>query len=132
MAIKTTYHNDIAILKVESSATIQQAEILKRSIENDMNNNIIKFVIDLSECEHFDSTFIGFLVVTLKKLEDVGGKLKVIKPKKGFLSLMLKFGGTKLFDMYDTMYEVLNRLNIKKVPKSSILEIRFVDTYSVL
>jgi len=33
--------------------------------------------------------------------------------------------------MYDTIYEVLNRLSIKKVPQSSILEIKFVDTYSV-
>ena len=131
MAIKTIYHNDIAIIKVGSSATIQQANDLKRSIENDMNNNIIKFIIDLSECEHFDSTFIGFLVVTLKKLKTVEGSLKIIKPKNVFQSMLQKFGGSKLLDMYDSIYEVLNRLSIKKVPKSSLLELKFVDTYSI-
>ena len=107
MSVKTEYRNDVAIIKVNLRATIQQAASLKQSIEYDMNQNIKDFIIDLSECEFFDSTFIGVMVVTLKRLQRINGNLKIIKAKNVFQSMLDEIGGSKLFDMYDTSNEAL-------------------------
>ena len=107
MSVKTEYRNDVAIIKVNLRATIQQAASLKQSIEYDMNQNIKDFIIDLSECEFFDSTFIGVMVVTLKRLQRINGNLKIIKAKNVFQSMLDEIGGSKLFDMYDTSDEAL-------------------------
>ena len=107
MSVKTEYRNDVAIIKVKIRATIQQAASLKQSIEYEMNQNIKDFIIDLSECEFFDSTFIGVMVVTLKRLQRINGNLKIIKAKNVFQSMLDEIGGSKLFDMYDTSDEAL-------------------------
>ena len=107
MSVKTEYRNDVAIIKVNLRATIQQAASLKQSIEYEMNQNIKDFIIDLSECEFFDSTFIGVMVVTLKRLQRINGNLKIIKAKNVFQSMLDEIGGSKLFDMYDTSDEAL-------------------------
>ena len=115
MVIETIYNNNVAILKVRESATIQQVADLKKCIEYNMNNNLRNYIIDLSECEFVDSTFIGALVVSLKKLKSIGGKLKIIKPKNDFQSMFLIFNGSNLFDMCDTVSEALNRLSSKNI-----------------
>jgi len=108
MAIKTEYHCDIAIKTIQlKTATIQQAANLKQALEYDMNHKIGKFIIDLSGCEFFDSTFLGVLVVTLKKVREIGGDLKIIKANSVSQLLLQRIGGSKIFNMFDTVEEAL-------------------------
>jgi anti-anti-sigma factor len=125
MAIKTVYRNEVAIIKVDLRATIHQAANLKQTVEYDIQQNIRDFIIDLSHCEFFDSTFVGVLVVTLKKLKNIGGTLKIIKPKNVFQSMLEAIGGSKIFDMCDTVEEALYQIN-----KSDIIQPKYSNNHS--
>ena len=114
MAIRTEYHADTAIKSVRLLATVQQTANLKQSLDFDMDHNIKKFIIDLSECEFFDSAFIGLLVVTLKKLQKNDGNLKIIKPKNVFQFLLQSIAGSKIFEMYDSVEEALESFGFTK------------------
>lgn len=131
MSVKTEYRNDVVIIKVHLRATIQQAASLKQSIEYDMNQNIKDFIIDLSECEFFDSTFIGVMVVTLKKLKRINGNLKIIKAKNVFQSMLDEIGGSKIFDMYDTADEALYSFG-NNITSQPLYNVNYVNKQEIL
>lgn len=120
MSIKTQYYSDISIKVVKLTATIQQAANLKQSLDYDINHNIKNFIIDLSECELFDSTFLGVLVVTLKKLRGIGGSLKIVKPLSVFQFLLENVGGLKIFDMYTSLEEALDGFGSNYIPNPKV------------
>lgn len=59
-------------------ATLSEAEEFKNLLVDSMDEGSRKIVVDLSACEFIDSTFLGTLVVSLKKLTSLGGDLKLI------------------------------------------------------
>ena len=54
-------------------ATLKESKILKSIIEGQIIIGIRKLVIDISQCEFVDSSFIGSLVVGLKRMKEKGG-----------------------------------------------------------
>lgn len=131
MAIKTEYYCDIAIKTIQiKTATIQQAANLKQALEYDMNHKIGKFIIDLSGCEFFDSTFLGVLVVTLKKVRKTGGDLKIIKANSISQLLLQRIGGSKIFDMFDTVEEALKSFDNINTPQP-LYPINYVSAQSM-
>ncbi len=72
-------HGDILVEVVNlSRATLKEAEEFKRRLLEDINQGWRKIIIDLSDCEFIDSTFLGALVVSLKKMTTLGGDLRLI------------------------------------------------------
>ena len=72
-------HGDILVEVVNlSRATLKEAEEFKRRLLGDINQGWRKIIIDLSDCEFIDSTFLGALVVSLKKMTTLGGDLRLI------------------------------------------------------
>ena len=59
-------------------ATLVEAEEFKQVLVNDIQRGFKKIVVDLSTCEFIDSTFLGSLVVSLKKLTGLGGDLRLV------------------------------------------------------
>lgn len=59
-------------------ATLVEAEEFKDVLVNDIQRGFKKIVVDLSACEFIDSTFLGSLVVSLKKLTGLGGDLRLV------------------------------------------------------
>jgi len=59
-------------------ATLVEAEEFKEVLINDIQRGFKKIVVDLSACEFIDSTFLGSLVVSLKKLTGLGGDLRLV------------------------------------------------------
>ncbi len=51
---------------------------LNKFLLNDIQRGFKKIVVDLSSCEFIDSTFLGSLVVSLKKLTGLGGDLRLV------------------------------------------------------
>ena len=70
---------DIVVITVSlKRATLVDAEEFKELLVNEIQRGIKKIVVDLSSCEFIDSTFLGGLVVSLKKLTALDGDLRLV------------------------------------------------------
>jgi len=70
---------DVIVISVNlKRATLVEAEEFKQVLVNDIQRGFKKIVVDLSTCEFIDSTFLGSLVVSLKKLTGLGGDLRLV------------------------------------------------------
>ncbi len=59
-------------------ATLSDAEDFKNLLVSQIDEGNKKLIVDLSNCEFIDSTFLGTLVVALKKLTALEGDLKLV------------------------------------------------------
>jgi anti-anti-sigma factor len=72
-------HDDVLVEVVNlTRATLKEAEEFKFILSKDIDTGWRKIVADLSECEFIDSTFLGALVVSLKKITALGGDLRLV------------------------------------------------------
>lgn len=93
----------IGIIVVETvnlnRATLKEAENLKQALAKDIEEGCRKLIVDLSQCEFIDSTFLGALVVSLKKINALGGELKLV----GFQpTVRAMFELTRMFRVFET------------------------------
>ena len=91
-----------------SSATILEALEFKNVLDQDIEEGNHNIILDLSKCDFLDSTFIGVLVVTWKRLKARGGKLKLVKPGNFAKSVFHLTGTIEIFENYDTVDEALS------------------------
>jgi anti-anti-sigma factor len=59
-------------------ATLNESEEFKKILLGQIELGVKKLIVDLSSCEFIDSTFLGALVVTLKKITQQQGDLKLV------------------------------------------------------
>ena len=99
---------DILIEKVNfSRATFKKAQEFKDRLLYDILTNNIKIIIDLSSCEYIDSTFLGALVVVLKKMAERSGELKYVIPQPSALYLFKITGLYGVLNLYRNKEEAL-------------------------
>jgi len=100
--------NDVLIEKVNfSRATFKEAQEFKDRLVYDILTNNLKIIIDLSTCEYIDSTFLGALVVILKKMAERGGEIKYIIPQPSALYLFKITGLYGVLNLYRNKEEAL-------------------------
>ena len=78
--------------------TVNEANEIRNLLEEQIVFGHAKIVIDLSQCTHLDSTFIGVLVVTQKKLQEKGGELNLVEPLDPAKELFYLTGVSKIFN----------------------------------
>jgi anti-anti-sigma factor len=59
-------------------ATMKEAEEFKQILVKDIELGWRKIVIDLTDCEYIDSTFLGTFVVSLKRIASLGGDIRLV------------------------------------------------------
>jgi len=96
-------------------ATVNEAAKLRNLLEEEIVLGHSKLVVDLSKCTHLDSTFIGVLVITYKKLLANGGELKLVEPLEPAKGLFHLTGVSKVFDTFEADEDALWSFN--KEPK---------------
>lgn len=102
------YSGDIVIITVNiSRATVREAHEFKKFIDDEIKKKKLKIIIDLSPCDFLDSTFIGVLVVTLKKLADIGGELRIIEPPSIAHTILTVTGTLNIFNTHKTKSEAI-------------------------
>jgi anti-anti-sigma factor len=80
-------------------ATLKEAEDFKQVLLKDIELGWRKIVVDLTECKFIDSTFLGALVVSLKRITGLGGDLKLV----GFQSeVNMMFQLTRMYRVFET------------------------------
>ena len=84
-------------------ATLLEAEELKRQVNDKIDSGYRKIIIDLTSVEFLDSTFLGIIVNTLKKVAKLGGDLKLVGFKPNVRSM---FELTRLFRVFESYSEL--------------------------
>ena len=92
-------------------ATVNEAAEIRNLLEEQLLFGHSKMVVDLSQCTHLDSTFIGALVVTHKKLLAKGGEIKIVDPLDPAKELFYLTGMSKVFDTFETAEDALKSFN---------------------
>ena len=90
-----------------SRATLKEAELFKDRLVYDILTNNFKIVIDLSCCAYIDSTFLGALVVVLKKMTERGGEIKYVIPQPSALYLFKITGLYGVLNLYKNKSEAV-------------------------
>jgi len=107
--LEKNYHCGFLIASIRlKKATILEALDFKSEIDEEIQKGQHNIIVNLSECEFLDSTFIGVLVVTWKKLKAKGGKLKLVKPGYFTKSVFHLTGTIEIFETYESVDEALS------------------------
>ena len=111
---ETLLVSDLAIEIVHlSRATYKEASKLKKKLDDLINSNQKKIIVDISQCEFIDSTFLGALVLALKSSAKIGGDVRLVKPHEIVKTLMDKAGTLNVFNLYDSVEEAIKSFEIK-------------------
>ena len=95
--------NNIIIETVNlKRATNLDAEKFKLHLLNSLKNNSKKFIIDLSECEYMDSSFLGSIILMYKKISESEGELKLVVLHQELKILLEITSINKFVDVYET------------------------------
>ena len=95
---------DIVVIIVSlKRATLVDAEEFKELLVNEIQRGIKKIVVDLSSCEFIDSTFLGGLVVSLKKLTALDGDLRLVGFQPAVHSM---FELTRMYRVFESFKSV--------------------------
>ena len=101
-------YDDVVVEIIElTRATLQEAQEFKNILSEDINENYLKFVVDLKECEFIDSTFLSTLVTTLKLLLSKGGNIKLSSANSEVQSLLELTGTHHIFEIFKTRREAV-------------------------
>ena len=89
-------------------ATLKEANQFKKILQEDVEKKFKKIVIDISQCEFLDSTFLGTLVLAKKSMNRIGGELKIVEPASVFKVLLEKTSTLQVFETYKSLDEAVN------------------------
>ena len=106
--------DDVLIEKVNLlRATLVEADIMKQRLLEDIQLKNDKIVVDISNCTFIDSTFLGALVVSLKRTREIGGDIKLVndpsQPLGGILNLT---GFLKVFENYTSVEDAIKSFRV--------------------
>ncbi len=99
---------DITVEKVNlTRATLKEAEDFKKTLVSDIESGKKRIVVDLADCEFIDSTFLGALVVSLKKITALGGDLKLVGFQPNVRSMFELTRMYRVFESFETKEEAV-------------------------
>ena len=101
-------YDDILVEDVNlTRATLKEAEEFKLTLSQDIEEGARKIIVDLSQCEFIDSTFLGALVVSLKKITGLGGDLRLVGFQPAVHSMFELTRMYRVFESYKTKDEAI-------------------------
>ncbi len=69
-------------IKIPSNFTVDEVSEFRTEVTNLVDQGIVNFIIDFSECNFIDSTGLGALVSIYKKCAEHSGNVKLISLKE--------------------------------------------------
>jgi len=92
--------DDVVVIIINMErATLREADELRNLINEKVEAGYRKIIIDITAVEFIDSTFLGVIVGSLKKVTKLKGDLKLIGFKPAVRSM---FELTRLFRVFET------------------------------
>jgi anti-anti-sigma factor len=105
---------DIVVETVNlTRATLKEAEEFKKILSADIDKGSLRLIVDLTECEFIDSTFLGTLVVSLKKVSALGGDLRLVGFQPAVHSMFELTRMYRVFEAFPTKQAALESFGVK-------------------
>jgi anti-anti-sigma factor len=105
-------YEDVMVQVVDlTRATLKEAEEFKYTLSKSIDHGYRKIVVDLSTCEFIDSTFLGALVVTLKRVTAAGGDIRLVGFHPAVHSMMELTRMHRVFESYTSVEEAVKSFN---------------------
>ncbi len=100
---------DVLIEKVNLlKATIVEASIMKKRLFEDIHLYNKNIIVDISKCDFINSTFLGALVVSLKRTRETGGDIKLVIVPSSITGGILNISGIlRVFENYSSVEDAL-------------------------
>jgi anti-anti-sigma factor len=99
-------------------STLNEAIAFRKIAEEEINSGHTKLVIDISKCDYIDSTFFGALIMARELMNDIGYKLKVVKPASKGEYIFTTTHTLSLFDIYKTREDAIRSFQEDIQPES--------------
>ena len=100
---------EILIVKIEEKrATVEFSGTLKDDLLKEIEQGNNKVIIDLSEVEFVDSSFLGTLVAGLKRTTIKNGDLKIVNLQESVRDMFELTRLYKIFEIFDSVEDALN------------------------
>jgi anti-sigma B factor antagonist len=101
MDIDVRKQSNTHVIRLKGDLKIgQPAEALKKTLEELIANNEVRFVMNMQDVNMVDSSGIGVLVRSLTSAKKSGGSLKLVNPSKLTLQTLKMVGLLPLFEVY--------------------------------
>jgi anti-anti-sigma factor len=102
LQISTRESGDITIVDLRGKATISdgESEFLRIKLEELIANGVRKFLLNLAELSHVDSSGFSVIAEVCVSLRDKGGDLRFIRPSGG--PALMAFKVIRLLDVIPT------------------------------
>ncbi|MFZ0455263.1 MAG: STAS domain-containing protein [Ignavibacteriaceae bacterium] len=103
--------NDVFIVTVDlQQATIEQAGEFNKLLSDAIDKGRRKILIEMGEVEFMDSTFLGALIINLKKIGSSNGKFLLAGLKPDVKTMVQQTNLNKIFDVFESRTEALNSI----------------------
>ena len=88
-------------------ATLSEADTLKNLINDKVDSGFRKVIIDLSTVEFVDSTFLGVIVGSLKKVAKLNGDLRLVGFRPSVRSMVELTRLFRVFESYGDLQDAI-------------------------
>lgn len=110
MPLEIVKQDHITIIDVNVPRTsIYLVNDFKELLFKEIDEGIKNIIVDFSRCDFVDSTFLGVLVVSHKKLFPMNGKIILVINNQNILTSLELTRMNKIFHIYPTIEEALDK-----------------------
>jgi anti-anti-sigma factor len=98
--------------------TYLEAKEFKEIINLKIGLGQTKLVLDISLCEHIDSTFIGAIIKSFKQVTAVGGDLRIVKPVNSGVDIFILTNTLSILNLYEAREDAVKSYENYSPPES--------------
>jgi anti-sigma B factor antagonist len=114
LKVETRSLNQTTVIDLEGEVDVYTAPHLKQRIIDLLDSGAKHVTVNLSNVDYLDSTALGVLIGGLKRLRERNGTLDLICPNPRIKRIFEITGLDKIFDIYNTEEEVLQKIGEKE------------------
>ena len=96
-----------SVLAVTGEVDVATAPAMRERLVSLVADGNVRLIVDLSPVDFIDSTGLGVLVGTLKRVREADGELALIIPQERILKLFDITGLSKIFIIHSTLNSAL-------------------------
>lgn len=110
LKISSKQLNSIPILMLDGEVDVYTAPRVKSSLVELVNEGKYNIIVDLNNVDFMDSSGLGVLVGSLKRVKPHQGTISIVCSKEKILKIFKITGLTKVFPINDTQEEAIKNI----------------------